>query len=232
MPLSALHNLISLDLIRWWLAFRAGSGPLRQYYGADYATLDTPWTEAEFLAVDLETTGLDPRKDAIVSIGWVPIIGGAVRLGQAGYQLVRVEGPISGESAVLHGILDSHVEDAPPLEEVLPQFLAALRGRIPVAHHALVEQGFLDAACRRLYGQPLVVPYVDTLLLERRRAARAGKESKSGEFRLLACRDRYGLPRYRGHHALADALACGELMLAQASSMDGKRVAKLQDLLA
>lgn len=231
MSLSVIHNLISLDLIRWWLAFRAGGGPLRQYYLADYATLDKPWREAEFLAVDLETTGLDPRKDAIVSIGWVPIIGGTVHLAQAGYSLVRADRPMPGESAVVHGILDSHVEDAPPLEEVLPHFLAALRGRIPVAHHAPVEQGFLDTACRRLYGLPLRVPYVDTLALERRRAARTGRETKSGEMRLKACRDRYGLPRYRGHHALADALACAELLLAQASHMDGKQEARLQDLL-
>ncbi|MCA1974490.1 MAG: DNA polymerase III subunit epsilon [Caenispirillum sp.] len=231
MPFTAIHNLISLDLLRWWLAFRAGSGPLRQYYAADYATLDKPWREVEFLAVDLETTGLDPRKDVVVSIGWVPIVGGAVRLAQAGYSLVRVDRPMPGESAVLHGILDSHVEDAPPLADVLPEFLAALRGRIPVAHHALVEQGFLDAACRSVYGLPLRVPYVDTLALERRRAARTGREVKSGEMRLQACRDRYGLPRYRGHHALADALACAELLLAQATYMDGKQATRLQDLL-
>lgn len=230
MPFSTIHNLISLDLLRWWLAFRAG-GALRQYYLADYATLDKPWTEVEFLAVDLETTGLDPRNDVIVSIGWVPIIGGAVRLGQAGYSLVRVDRPMPGASAVVHGILDQDVEGAPTLEEVLPEFLLALRGRIPVAHHAPVERGFLDAACRKLYGLPLRVPYVDTLAIERRRAARTGQESKSGEFRLGALRDRYGLPRYRGHHALADALACAEVLLAQAAHMDGRREPRLQELL-
>ncbi|CAB0549356.1 DNA polymerase III subunit epsilon [Corynebacterium diphtheriae] len=40
------------------------------------------------LAVDMETTSLDPRNGSIVSIGWVPVENGVIMVGQAGYQLV------------------------------------------------------------------------------------------------------------------------------------------------
>lgn len=232
MPLSSFQALIGTDLYRWWLALRHRRKPIGRYYAADYATLDAPWDQVEFLAVDLETTGLDPKTDAIISIGWVPVIGGAAVMAEADHRLVRPPRPVSDESAVIHGILDEHLQAAPPLAEVMPAFLEALTGRVPIAHHAPVEQAFLGKACRVLYGCPLVVPFVDTLLLERRAYQRRNLEAKGGEMRLNACRDRYGLPRYRAHDALIDALACAELMLAQVAHMDGKRKTRLEELLS
>ncbi|MGC2855539.1 exonuclease domain-containing protein [Novispirillum sp. DQ9] len=215
--------LVGEDLVRWTLAARRRGTPLGEYYRRDTPTVDKPWTEVEFLAVDLETTGLDPAVDSIVSIGWVPIVRGGIVLSQARHALVRPSRQMPEHSAVLHGILDDRAQAAPDLAEVLPVFLMALRGRIPVAHHAVAERGFLDAACMALYDAPLVVPFVDTLALERRLLGRRAEGAEPGMLRLGACRERYGLPRYRAHNALVDALACGELMLAQAAHMTPRR---------
>ncbi|MFA7431262.1 MAG: exonuclease domain-containing protein [Rhodospirillaceae bacterium] len=214
-----LQALIGEDLVRWGLAARHRGTPLGDYYRVDTPTTDTPWDTVPFLAVDLETTGLDPQADAIVSIGWVPVIGGRVVLAEARHHVVRVARPMPEASAVLHGILDDEAAAARGLEQVLPEFLAALKGRVPVAHHAASEREFLDAACRRLYGAPLVVPYVDTLGLEVRQCKRRGDTMGPGQLRLPACRERYGLPRYRAHNALVDAVACAELLLAQVAYM-------------
>lgn len=214
-----LQALVGADVTRWWLAARRRGTPLGAYYRHDTPTTDTPWEDVAFLAVDLETTGLDPRTDSIVSIGWVPVIGGGVVLAEACHHLVRVPRPMPDSSAVLHGILDQHLEGAPDLAEVMPLFLQALEGRVPVAHHAASERGFLNAACERLYQAPLVVPYVDTLALEGRLRSRRGERPAAGEMRLAACRERYGLPRYRAHNALLDAVACAELLLAQVAYM-------------
>ncbi len=236
-----LQALIGPDLVRWGLSARHRGTPLGDYYRVDTPTIRTPWDEVGFLAVDLETTGLDPRADAIVSIGWVPVTGGGVVLAEARHHLVKVARPMPESSAVLHGILDDAAEAAPDLAEVMPEFLEALKGRVAVAHHAASERGFLDAACGRLYGAPLVVPYVDTLALEGRLRQRRGEAIGPGSLRLDACRQRYGLPRYRAHDALIDALACAELLLAQvahmapsakrAGRMDGSHAIRLEHLL-
>lgn len=223
--------VLGSDLRRWWQARRCRSEALRQYYRVDYATLDTPWTGTEFLALDLETTGLDPERDAILSIGWVPIVRGAIVLAEADHRLVAADREVPAESAVIHGILDRHLTDAPALVDVLPALFQALTGRLPVAHHASIEAGFLGAACRRLWGCPLIVPFVDTLRLERRQYARRGAVGGEGDFRLAAARERYNLPRYRGHHALADAIGCAELFLAQAAAMSGRHPVKVEDVL-
>jgi DNA polymerase-3 subunit epsilon len=217
-----LKALIGEDLVRWGLAARRRGTPLGDYYRVDTPTTDTPWDRVPFLAVDLETTGLDPLTDAIVSIGWVPVIGGRVVLAEARHHVVRVARPMPESSAVLHGILDDEAAAGADIADVLPLFLDALKGRVPVAHHAASERGFLDAACQQLYGAPLVVPYVDTLGLEVRLRKRRGDPMGPGQLRLPACREHYGLPRYRAHSALVDALACAELLLAQVAYMTPK----------
>lgn len=224
-------GLLGGDLIRWSLALRCPPGPLKSYYRTDTPTLDTPYTRAEFLAVDLETTGLDRRLDQIVSVGFVPIREGRVRLAEAEHHLVRPTRPVGDAAAKIHGLLDDKLAEAEPLGVVLPRLLAALTGRIPVAHHAAVEREFLSRACRELYGHRLAVPWIDTLALAQRRKAMGGVPVAGDSLRLDACREAYGMPRHRSHNAVSDALACAELFLAQAATSSGRTPAALRDLI-
>lgn len=226
-----LRNLIGSDLIRWWLAVRCKSDCMREFYRQDFPTLNTPWTEVEFLAIDLETTGLDANTDAIVSLGWVPVIGGAIHMEQAEHWLVQRDEAMPAASVVVHGIMDDHLTHAPPLEDGLKALLKALAGRIPIAHHARMEQTFLNKACQENFGCHLETPYVDTLALERHMFNKRGKVPQAGEMRLGKARTRYGLPRYRAHNALIDALSCAELFLAQAATQSNAKPVRLDELL-
>ena len=68
---------------------------------------------------------------------------------------------------------------------------------------------------------PCVV--VDTLDLERRVVAGGwGRDAGAGALRLWAARERHGLPVYRAHEALTDALACAELYLAQRAELEAR----------
>mgnify|MGYP002779903915 CR=1 FL=1 len=192
------------------------AGPLRDYLEAPLPDLERDYRELKLLAVDLETTGLEPRRDHILSLGFVPLDGERIRLSGARRLLVRPPVGVA-ESAAVHGLTDDGLARGLELREALPQLLSALRGRALLAHHAPLEERFLAAACRRLYGAPLVCLSVDTLRLERRLVGQDGSAPREDDLRLYAARARRGLPRYRAHDALADALACAELYLAQAS---------------
>jgi len=205
-------------------------GPMRDYYQEDYPTLDTAWCDMDFLAIDLETTGLDARTDEILSFGFVPIRKGLVHLAEARHMLVRPTRPVPEQTAIIHGLLDGYLENAPPLDKVLPKVLKAMTGLVPVAHHAPVEREFLSNACKQLYGQPLVVPYVDTLRLEKRFMERRQDAISTGALRLNAARERYNLPRYKAHNAMMDAIATAELFLAQVAHMDTKKPPRLDEV--
>lgn len=200
------------------------SGP-RSHRGATalrHAAPDrrTDVRDLALLAVDLETTGLDPARDQILAIGSVPVDGLTIDLAGAREDAVRPEGPV-GPSAALHGLTDDRLRDERPIDAVLPALLDALDGRVLLAHHVPIEAGFLAAACRRRYGSAPRFTAVDTVTLQRRVLGRRWLAPQPDELRLDAARDHLGLPRYRAHEALTDALACAELYLAQVTRLAG-----------
>lgn len=202
-------------------------GPLADLLAAPVVPEKTPLREVELVALDLETTGLDPRKDELLSVGLMPVHRGEILLGGALHLPVRPRGDV-GDSAVLHGLTDDALADAPSLSEVLPEVLDAFTTsgapayrRVLLAHFSQVETRFLTAACRAVYGAGLRLQVVDTLEVERRVILRAGlHELEAGQVRLDACRRRRRLPRYQAHSAVTDALACAELFLAQCAEVE------------
>lgn len=164
-----------------------------------------------FLAVDLETSGLDPKRDQILSIGAVAVDALAVRLDSAWHALVQAGALSADIGAQYHGLGHDDLERGVPLAAVLADFESRAAGRVLIAHGAGIERAFLSAAFAGLDRPGYRPQIVDTLLLEQRRRAGLG----TGQYRLAAARARYNLPRYPAHHALSDALACAELFLAQ-----------------
>jgi DNA polymerase-3 subunit epsilon len=208
-----------LDLRRRRWAARV-SEPLRHVYRAALPGRRERLQQVALLALDLETTGLNAAHDRMVSAGWCPLDAGALRLGGGGEVRLRSEREVGG-SALIHGLRDVDLAGGGTEAELLAQLLPALAGRIVVAHGASIERGFLAAACRRVFAAPLLLPMVCTLALEARLRARLGEPVAPGGLTLAACRARHGLPPALAHDALADAVACAELFLAQVQLLGG-----------
>lgn len=201
---------------------RAAPGPLHDHLAVPPPGPATPLDDLRLLAVDIETTGLDPRRDRVLSIGWVPVDGGRVVLGGAGRAEVRDRAGV-GQSATVHGLTDDRLAGGEPLEDAVARLLSALTGRVLLAHFARIETGFLGAVCERVWGAELTCVVVDTFELERREVTGGwGSEPDAGGLRLWAARERHGLPVYRAHEALTDALACAELYLAQRAGLQAR----------
>ncbi len=208
-------------------------GPLRALLAEPAPDPSLPLSQVQLLAIDLETTGLDPRKDHILSVGYVAVDGLSITLGHAGQAVIKA-GIEVGQSAVVHGLTDDDLACGRELEDVLPGVLEALRGRILLAHFAGIEQRFLATACKRLYGHEATFTVVDTFELQRRITTAAFRHVREGALRLGTCRANFGLPRYKAHEALTDALACAELYLAQVTLLAGDGAAEaltLRDVL-
>jgi DNA polymerase III subunit epsilon len=194
-------------------------GPVRDYLVGPKPTPDTLLAEAPLLAVDVETTGLDPRRDQILSIGFVPLDGLNVRLAGAGHVLVRPSVGV-GDSANIHGLTDDALADALSPAQALDVLFSALRGRVLLAHHAGIETGFVGRACNDIHGFRPRLAVVDTMALQFRLLSQGfDDEPPAGSLRLWTARGQYGLPRYAAHNALTDSLACAELYLAQAAEL-------------
>ena len=196
----------------------ARPGPLKDYLQTPFPDPATPVGDLRLLAVDLETTGLHPKKDRLLSIGFVPVDGLTIDLSGARRFVVQ-SGVEVGQSAAIHGLPDDTVAAGTPIEEALPEVLEALRGRVLLAHYTDIEERFLSTACERVYGSRMPVARIDTLELHRRLIVGWGEAPVRLGLRLWTARERYGLPTYRAHECLIDAIACAELYLAQVAEM-------------
>ena len=218
-----------LEYRRRRLLRQAGAGPLRDLYRKPFVSGGSDCRAVDFIALDLETTGLDPRTDAILSIGLVVIRRQRIDLSSVRQYLLCPDRPIPEQSAVIHRITDDQAACGERLASVLPALLAQLAGKVLVAHHARFEMQFLDRACQQLYGTGFLLPVIDTQHVARRSLERSNQAFGPQALRLAECRQRHGLPRYRLHNALSDALACAELFLVQLAQHDGNKPIKLKN---
>lgn len=216
---------------RRWHLRKLPAGPLRDYLARPFPDPKTDYRQVDYLAVDLETTGLDPKQDSILSFGYVALHGNRIDLANASHRLVLTDRAIPEASAVIHQILDDEAATGEPLAKVLKEFLLELAGKVMIAHHSYIEETFIDLAYKRLLGGPLIVPIVDTQAVALRNFQQRQTPFKGSDLRLHNLGARYNLPRYGAHNALSDALAAGELFLAQAAQRDSGKGFALREFL-
>lgn len=197
---------------------------LSAYYKAFEMDEEIRLSDAPLLALDFETTGLNPEQDDIISIGAVPMSTQRIFLGQSRYWVLKPASKLRADTIPIHGITHSDIESAPDLTEVFPDLLEMMKNRIVVAHCASIETQFFSAALQYRIGEGIVFPTIDTMGIERKFSgwqppglfARMFRKTQGQSLRLADVRGQYGLPFYKPHNALLDALACAELLQAQA----------------
>ena len=166
---------------------------------------------ALFTAFDIETTGLEPKRDRIVEFG-------ALKFDRRGvmvrYSVLIDPGiPMPPEAGRVNGLTDDMLAGQPPIEEVLPDFLRFIKATVIVAHNASFDCGFVNENLARLHragGVPfpaLPNKIADTLLLARRFFT--GRERYS----LQSLASDLGIKAQAAHRALDDARLCMELFI-------------------
>ena len=159
--------------------------------------------DQEFVAFDLETTGLSSRTDRIIEIGAVILKNGQeVDRFQT---FVDPERPLDKKITELTGISDDMLQGAPKIEEVLPKFLDFIGGRVLVAHNSDFDTGFIRAECARL-GYEYNYTAADTLILSQNLLTHLNK------FKLNIVANALSLPDFNHHRAADDAMTCGLVM--------------------
>lgn len=194
---------------------------LRHYYQAGMVSSCTPISDVPMVALDFETTGLNPEQDEIISIGLAPFDHKRIYCRQANEWLVKPGDSLSKQSIVIHGIKHSDVSEAPDLLHILSEVLPALSSRVIVVHYQRIERQFMARELLRRIGESIEFPVIDTMALEQDRLIQQQSWTNKllkrplPSLRLGDCRERYRLPFYHPHHALTDAIATAELLQAQ-----------------
>jgi DNA polymerase-3 subunit epsilon len=178
------------------------------------------WDSVTYWSLDIETGGLDPKRDPIISLGMLPIREGVIRMVEAYTTLVRPEAgrEIRPESVRAHQLVRDEVREATPLPVVLGEVDRRVRQGALLVHHQGIDVAFLKQAFSRhgrRWPSPPIVDTVELLfkLQRKRRFTRAGQDGVEPSVNLAEARRRLGLPDYQAHDALVDAIATAELFL-------------------
>jgi DNA polymerase-3 subunit epsilon len=186
--------------------------------------LGTPLADVTFVVVDLETTGGSPSDAGITEIGAVKLRGGEI-VGEF-QTLVQPGMPIPAFIAVLTGITDSMLVDAPPLAVAVPAFLEFATGAVLVAHNAPYDVSFLKGACARLGRSWPDHAVVDTARLAR--AVLLRDEVPNCKLSTLA--RHFRATTVPNHRALSDARATVDVLHALIERVGTLGVHSLEEL--
>ena len=175
--------------------------------------------DQEFVAFDLETTGLYAQHDRIIEIGAVVLKNG--REIERFQTFVDPERPLEKKIIELTGITDEMLRDAPKIEEVLPKFLEFVGGRVLVAHNSKFDTGFIRAECQRL-GYEYNLTDADTLSLSQQLMPQLNK------YKLDVVAKALSLPNFNHHRAADDANICGLIMTKLMPMLEEQGIHNLQ----
>jgi DNA polymerase-3 subunit epsilon len=180
--------------------------------------------ESAFAVVDVETTGTRAAgDDRVTELAVVLVHGDRTEL--VFDSLINPGCPISPRISELTGITDAMVAGAPTFDMVADTVLAALAGRVFVAHNVRFDWGFVDAELRRNRGLALDGPRLCTVRLSRRLVSGLASHA------LDHLSAHFNLDNGARHRAAGDALVTAEILrrlLAMASDLGARTLDDLQ----
>ncbi len=174
---------------------------------------DVPAALVRFVVLDSETTGLDPRKDRLITIGAVAVEGGEILLEDSFEALLKVSHNTS--SVTVHGITREQSRHGLDEAEALRQFLPYLRDGVIVGHHIGHDVHMLNAGYQRHFGfslQNLSLDTMDLTLHLEQDGAFAGRE-RIRSFTLDALCELFHITPHDRHTAPGDAFLTAQVFL-------------------
>ncbi len=152
-----------------------------------------------YVVFDLETTGIDPKKDAIIEISAVKVCGHKV-VGEY-TTLVNPKRPIPAGASAVNGITDNMVADAPDIKTAIAGFLEFVGHEALVGHNIhTFDMNFAYDAAWEFLGHELCNDYVDTLYMARRCLP------KLSHHKLTDISEYFHIDTKGAHRALADCI--------------------------
>jgi DNA polymerase III subunit epsilon len=191
-------------LVREWMLYHLGDQRFRFLY-------DTPPPD-EWVSVDCETTGLNPNRDEIISIGAVRIVGQRVMTSERFNVLVRPSKAISADAVKVHGLREQDVAQGLAPDDALRQLLHFIGPRPLVGYYLEFDVALINRALFPMLGVRLPQPQIEISALYydwKQRQLPPHQHGASIDLRLSTLMKDLALPTRPAHDALNDAIMAG-----------------------
>ena len=186
----------------------------RERVAAESQPRHTPIPEVRFVVLDTETTGLDHKRDQVVSFAAVRVRGDVIAVGEAVDWRVRTALPSTGASIIVHGVLNAELEAGLPAERFAERLTDYVGADVIVGYRPGFDMAILNRLVRAQAGGRLDNPTLDVFEL----GMRVDYPLKPGfvnpePYSFDALCARYGLDTPERHTAIGDAYTTALLLV-------------------
>jgi DNA polymerase-3 subunit epsilon len=207
----------------------------RKFKRFDYQTrLD----DHSYVVFDTELTGLNPKKDEIIAIGAVRIRNLQIDLAETFHYYIKPRNLDHTRATLIHQITPQQLEEATPLEKVLPMFLKFIEEDLLVGHYVTIDTTFLNRATRQLYNGSVANPSLDTMRMAQiyKRTVlgdyHGSQQIADGRYNLQKLSRELNLPYFDAHDALEDALQTAYLFIFLVKKLRTAGIETIRELIA
>lgn len=175
-----------------------------------------------FIVFDTETTGLDVKKDRILSIGCVGIENGQIKVADQ-LEVYVEQDHFVAETVKIHGLLKQGKHDKLKEKVAIEGFLGYIKNSVLVAHHAAFDVAMINAALQR-HGLPkLKNKVLDTGYL----FTKTKPQNSTLHYSLDELAESFNIPKHDRHTASGDAYITALLFLKIAAKLNTKSLKNL-----
>lgn len=163
----------------------------------------------EWVSLDCETTGLDLRRDEIVSIGAVRIVGQRILTSQRLELLVRPRRPVSAEAVRVHRLRERDVAHGLDPEDAVCRLLHFIGSRPLVGYYLEFDVAMVERVMRPMLGIGLPQPKIEVSGLyydHKYRHLQPEERGRPIDLRFATLMADLQLPLRDAHDALNDAV--------------------------
>ena len=178
----------------------------------DFSSLfDTP-TEDEFVSFDCETTGLDTKKDEILSIGAVKIVNEKITLSNSFECFVKPTQEIGTKSITIHHIRPCDIYDSMEAKVAIEEFLHFIGNRTLIGYYIKFDIAMINKYAKVLIGTTIPNKSIElSTLYYKRYQKKSSHEFVDLKFDTIM--EKLDLPKLGQHDALNDAVMSAMMYL-------------------
>lgn len=189
-------------------------------------SLRAPLDEMRWVVVDVETGGLNPRSDPLLSIGAVEIVKGQINLGKGCEVRLRQETTTSHDNILIHGMTDSQQLSGLPAREALLEYAEFASASPRVAFHAGFDRDALNTAFEKELGWQPPYKWFDAAVIAPLLFPQHAANCRHLDDWLVTLQ----IANFARHSAVADAAATAHLWLILLDAAKRQRLTTLKDL--
>lgn len=156
-----------------------------------------------YVIIDIETTGFNPKINEIIEIGAVKVCDNKIT--SIFQSMVRPKNPVNPYISNLTGITNNMLADANPIGAVLDSFVSFIGDAILVGHNVNADVNFLYDHCEATLSHHLTNDYIDIRELFRK------QQNTLLHPELTTICEKCAIQNTNAHRALSDCLAAYNL---------------------